>query len=418
MENKIQDLYKSSIELNNLLWVKNVSKYNVDLETIEKDLSCKFNDKLRNFINDHPDNNISKFNKNIILPKNLEEKKIDINNILYNNYTKLKSNKTEVNEEYYIALENSIAITKECNYYNNVNHINDNLCGSDTILKIIAQLANFSYSFNNTKPIEDKKYNNSTNVVYDYLNKFDDLIYFKSDNSSSFMQPMNKDLSAIHIRKQQRDNFTEASSIFHEVGHHIYQINHLNKNTEIGKFGQYLSITLHETSSILNEIVNSGLNPIIDRYSNNRLIRLGSNKLDYIIHIYIRVLIENMLFVENMNVREIRDVWNELTKKYFNMTPTNDFEGFLQDIHWNRGMFGYFHSYALGFFNACVLQDNIKNDITEDYFNNTLLVNDIIDKTYGKFTENTEDMLNILHPNIHDSLEKYKNFINNNFYIK
>ena len=30
------------------------------------------------------------------------------------------------------------------------------------------------------------------------------------------------------------------------------------------------------------------------------------------------------------------------------MSPKNDAEGILQDIHWSQGSFGYFPSYALG----------------------------------------------------------------------
>ena len=30
------------------------------------------------------------------------------------------------------------------------------------------------------------------------------------------------------------------------------------------------------------------------------------------------------------------------------MSPNNDAEGILQDMHWSGGMFGYFPSYALG----------------------------------------------------------------------
>ena len=35
-------------------------------------------------------------------------------------------------------------------------------------------------------------------------------------------------------------------------------------------------------------------------------------------------------------------------QEYLQITPTNDAEGILQDMHWSDGSFGYFPSYLLG----------------------------------------------------------------------
>ena len=35
-------------------------------------------------------------------------------------------------------------------------------------------------------------------------------------------------------------------------------------------------------------------------------------------------------------------------EEYLGITPANDAEGILQDVHWSEGMFGYFPTYALG----------------------------------------------------------------------
>ena len=39
--------------------------------------------------------------------------------------------------------------------------------------------------------------------------------------------------------------------------------------------------------------------------------------------------------------------WNRLYREYLGVTPKNDAEGILQDVHWTND-FGYFPSYALG----------------------------------------------------------------------
>ena len=55
-----------------------------------------------------------------------------------------------------------------------------------------------------------------------------------------------------------------------------------------------------------------------------------------------------MLFNNEVEVKDLPKVWNEKYKEYLGVTPENDSNGVLQDVHWSGGMFGYFPSYALG----------------------------------------------------------------------
>ena len=40
--------------------------------------------------------------------------------------------------------------------------------------------------------------------------------------------------------------------------------------------------------------------------------------------------------------------WNRRYRDMLGVTPSNDSEGCLQDVHWSEGLFGYFPSYLLG----------------------------------------------------------------------
>ena len=40
--------------------------------------------------------------------------------------------------------------------------------------------------------------------------------------------------------------------------------------------------------------------------------------------------------------------WRSLAQEPLGLTPANDREGVLQDVHWSGGAFGYFPSYCLG----------------------------------------------------------------------
>src|SRR5699024_7492808 len=49
-----------------------------------------------------------------------------------------------------------------------------------------------------------------------------------------------------------------------------------------------------------------------------------------------------------VDFEKLPQLWNQLYQEYLGITPQNDSEGILQDIHWAGGSFGYFPSYALG----------------------------------------------------------------------
>ena len=45
---------------------------------------------------------------------------------------------------------------------------------------------------------------------------------------------------------------------------------------------------------------------------------------------------------------DLPGAWNEKYSQYLGITPPNDADGVLQDIHWAAGLVGYFPTYSLG----------------------------------------------------------------------
>jgi carboxypeptidase Taq len=78
------------------------------------------------------------------------------------------------------------------------------------------------------------------------------------------------------------------------------------------------------------------------------LIRVDADEVTYNLHIILRFEIEKRLFAGTLAVADLPAAWNELAKGLLGLTPANDREGVLQDVHWSGGMFGYFPSYCLG----------------------------------------------------------------------
>ncbi len=77
-------------------------------------------------------------------------------------------------------------------------------------------------------------------------------------------------------------------------------------------------------------------------------IRVDSDEVTYNLHIILRFELEKQLFNGSLKIKDLPEVWNATSKEILNITPKNNKEGVLQDVHWSMGYFGYFPSYCLG----------------------------------------------------------------------
>jgi carboxypeptidase Taq len=66
-----------------------------------------------------------------------------------------------------------------------------------------------------------------------------------------------------------------------------------------------------------------------------------------------------------VKVSDLPQEWNARMQQYLGVTPPNDAQGVLQDIHWSHGYFGYFPDYLLGSIFAVQLWDRMKQDIPD-----------------------------------------------------
>lgn len=80
----------------------------------------------------------------------------------------------------------------------------------------------------------------------------------------------------------------------------------------------------------------------------NSMIRTEADEVTYCFHIILRYEIEKAIFRDGVKVSELPALWNKKMQEYLQITPANDAEGILQDMHWSDASFGYFPSYLLG----------------------------------------------------------------------
>ncbi|MEM6318247.1 MAG: carboxypeptidase M32 [Bacteroidota bacterium] len=93
------------------------------------------------------------------------------------------------------------------------------------------------------------------------------------------------------------------------------------------------------------------------------LIRTEADELHYHFHVLIRFEIEKGLMEGTLQVKDLRDVWNDKYKAYLGVDVPDDKQGILQDIHWSHGSIGYFPTYSLGSFYAAQFFQQAEKDI-------------------------------------------------------
>lgn len=98
---------------------------------------------------------------------------------------------------------------------------------------------------------------------------------------------------------------------------------------------QYKEISLDDFYREINHVRNS-------------MIRTEADEVTYCFHIILRYELEKAIFSNEVQVKDLPAMWNQKMQEYLHITPKNDAEGILQDMHWSGGSFGYFPSYLLG----------------------------------------------------------------------
>ena len=78
------------------------------------------------------------------------------------------------------------------------------------------------------------------------------------------------------------------------------------------------------------------------------LIRVEADELTYNLHIMLRFELELEVLEGRLKVSELPEAWGAKMQEYLGVTPPDDRDGVMQDIHWSSGYFAYFPTYSLG----------------------------------------------------------------------
>jgi carboxypeptidase Taq len=77
-------------------------------------------------------------------------------------------------------------------------------------------------------------------------------------------------------------------------------------------------------------------------------IRVDADEVTYPAHVILRYRLEKQIIAGDLAMADLPGAWNEGMRTLLGITPPDDGQGCLQDIHWYDGAWGYFPTYTLG----------------------------------------------------------------------
>ncbi|MEK6914708.1 MAG: carboxypeptidase M32 [Nanoarchaeota archaeon] len=256
------------------------------------------------------------------------------------------------------------------------------------LIKIINKIKKSNNYKNQKKNINDKNFSKEKQIYFaeEIIKKLGlDKDFSRLDLSE---HPFSTSLGSKDVRittNIRDDYFFSIGSTIHETGHALYELG-MPKEEKYTFLGDAPSLGLHESQSRFWENMIGLSNPFwnyffprikeiyglkedidlwykdINQVSSN-LIRIESDEVHYCLHIIMRYEFEKGLIEGSINPDEISDLWKKKVKEYFDLEVKNDKEGFMQDVHWSEGYYGYFPTYAIGTIYASQIYKKLSEDM-------------------------------------------------------
>jgi carboxypeptidase Taq len=177
----------------------------------------------------------------------------------------------------------------------------------------------------------------------------------------------------ITTRYEPGDFIQALMAAIHETGHALYErgLPQAWRNQPVGRAR---GMVLHESQSLLFEM-QAARSPAFVSYLSGLVretfggsgpawenanllahhhrvergpIRVYADEVSYPLHVIARTRLEQAMIAGSLEVADLPEAWNASIQELVGVTPANDREGCLQDIHWYSGAFGYFPTYTLG----------------------------------------------------------------------
>ncbi len=192
----------------------------------------------------------------------------------------------------------------------------------------------------------------------------------------------------ITTRYNEHDPAQALMGVLHETGHALYERG-LPRDHARQPVGEAAGMGAHESQSLIIEMQAcrsdgylSWLGPQMQaafgghgaayapanlsrlwRRVERGLIRVDADEMTYPAHVILRFRLEQALIGGDLRVSDLPGAWQDGLHTLLGVTPPDDAQGCLQDIHWYDGAFGYFPSYTLGAMAAAQLMAAARRDV-------------------------------------------------------
>lgn len=200
----------------------------------------------------------------------------------------------------------------------------------------------------------------------------------------------NRGEAVLAVRYHEDDPLAIIGNAIHEAGHAMASLNE-PKEHDCTLVGSFCDIVLQESQSLFLER-HVGLHPhfigllhqlyqqFAPEWANqvsaadmqahmhhvsNGFIRIEADELSYPLHVALRYEIERDLINGNLQVADLPARWNADFKDLFGVDVPEYRLGCLQDVHWFRGLFGYFPTYTQGAVAAAQLCAAMQPDVPD-----------------------------------------------------
>lgn len=177
----------------------------------------------------------------------------------------------------------------------------------------------------------------------------------------------------ITTRYREDDFMQSLMSLLHECGHALYEFG-LPKNWRYQPVGKARGMAMHESQSLLLEMqacrsfefmqflapqLKQAFPARAESFSAENLyawqtevqpslIRVEADEVTYPLHIILRYRLEKAMIEGNLEIEDLPGAFNQGMQDLLGITPPDDRDGCMQDVHWPSGAFGYFPTYTLG----------------------------------------------------------------------
>ncbi|MGI6076214.1 MAG: hypothetical protein ACOYD9_07605 [Pyramidobacter sp.] len=180
-------------------------------------------------------------------------------------------------------------------------------------------------------------------------------------------------------------------TLLHEGGHAMYAVRTDEKYLRAGLWGGIAGAMQEGIARFYENVVGRSLQfwtwrykdlqqalpefqgvDLIDFYKGINSVSPGAKRtvadeVTYSLHVIIRYELERDYFEGRISSAGLPAAWNEKYRSLLGVSPADDLEGVLQDMHWTGDYIGYFQSYALGNIYDGMLREKLLKDCPDAF---------------------------------------------------